>query len=449
MIVWGVVGAVVTRRRYLKRDLDTTNTVFVGTMTGAALGPVGLLPLWARTPQLTNLLVVGPAILMVVVAAGAFAFGDPDNLCVTSGSFVASQVVNGLIIGIIYGFMALGLTLIFSILGVVSFAHGEFYMVGGMLVYWITAVWFPRHQPAVGASDGRLRHRVRHRRGVRAAVPLAHDAGPDRPAGRVRHPDHLRPGLHDPVLRAGGRRAPTRSRPPGSSASRASAWPEDSDPMWVKANSGRIEFFETVTISNPRLIAAVTCILVLLALLYFLHRTWTGKALRAVSQDKDAARHRGDQPGPDEHAGVCAGRHDRGAGRRPAGPGVLVAAAGRGDPGHAVLRDRGPRRARLAARRVPGRHPGRPGRGGGDRLHARPAERRELYPGLWHDRADADAAAAADGPFRPPLRQPARTGSSEMRRSRSQPAGRPAAGVLRRLSVHLHGRTTTTTSCIS
>ena len=40
----------------------------------------------------------------------------------------------------------------------------------------------------------------------------------------------------------------------------------------------------------------MTCILVLLALLYFLHRTWTGKALRAVSQDKDAAAIAGINP---------------------------------------------------------------------------------------------------------------------------------------------------------
>lgn len=38
--------------------------------------------------------------------------------------------VNGLIIGAFYALMAVGLTLIFGILKVVNFAHGEFYMVG-------------------------------------------------------------------------------------------------------------------------------------------------------------------------------------------------------------------------------------------------------------------------------------------------------------------------------
>jgi hypothetical protein len=104
----------------------------------------------------------------VVLIAAAFAFADPQNNCVSNGEFVASQITNGLIIGIIYGFMALGLTLIFSILGVVSFAHGEFYMIGGMLVYYITAVWLPGLNPLMGGGGG-LRHRLADRRGLRTA----------------------------------------------------------------------------------------------------------------------------------------------------------------------------------------------------------------------------------------------------------------------------------------
>ena len=39
-------------------------------------------------------------------------------------------LVNGLIVGIFYALMALGLSLIFGILKIINFAHGEFYMVG-------------------------------------------------------------------------------------------------------------------------------------------------------------------------------------------------------------------------------------------------------------------------------------------------------------------------------
>ena len=51
------------------------------------------------------------------------------------------QVVNGLSIGLVYALMAIGFTLIFGVLNVVNFAHGEVYTVGafaGLLV--ITAL---------------------------------------------------------------------------------------------------------------------------------------------------------------------------------------------------------------------------------------------------------------------------------------------------------------------
>ncbi|WP_137891231.1 branched-chain amino acid ABC transporter permease [Ramlibacter sp. 2FC] len=43
-------------------------------------------------------------------------------------------LVNGLLAGLIYVIMALGFTLIFGIMRIVNFAHGEFYMVGAVLV---------------------------------------------------------------------------------------------------------------------------------------------------------------------------------------------------------------------------------------------------------------------------------------------------------------------------
>lgn len=47
--------------------------------------------------------------------------------------FGLQLLVNGLITGSIYVLVAMGLTLIFGILGVINFSHGEFYMLGGYL----------------------------------------------------------------------------------------------------------------------------------------------------------------------------------------------------------------------------------------------------------------------------------------------------------------------------
>jgi branched-chain amino acid transport system permease protein len=48
--------------------------------------------------------------------------------------------VNGLVTGCFYALIALGLTLIFGMMGVVNFAHGEFFVLGGVFAYWFVAL---------------------------------------------------------------------------------------------------------------------------------------------------------------------------------------------------------------------------------------------------------------------------------------------------------------------
>jgi branched-chain amino acid transport system permease protein len=47
------------------------------------------------------------------------------------------QATDGLVIGIIYALIAVGVTLIFSILKIVNFAHGDLYMLGGYCAYYV------------------------------------------------------------------------------------------------------------------------------------------------------------------------------------------------------------------------------------------------------------------------------------------------------------------------
>lgn len=49
-------------------------------------------------------------------------------------------IVNGLVTGAFYALSALGLTLIFGMMKVVNFAHGEFYMMGGIIAYYLATV---------------------------------------------------------------------------------------------------------------------------------------------------------------------------------------------------------------------------------------------------------------------------------------------------------------------
>jgi branched-chain amino acid transport system permease protein len=53
-------------------------------------------------------------------------------------SFYIQLLLNGIVIGVIYALIAMGLSLIFGVLEIVNFAHGEFYMLGAMLAYFLT-----------------------------------------------------------------------------------------------------------------------------------------------------------------------------------------------------------------------------------------------------------------------------------------------------------------------
>jgi branched-chain amino acid transport system permease protein len=50
---------------------------------------------------------------------------------------ILQQILNGAVIGSSYALLAVGLTLIFGIMRIVNFAHGEFYMVGGVLCFYL------------------------------------------------------------------------------------------------------------------------------------------------------------------------------------------------------------------------------------------------------------------------------------------------------------------------
>lgn len=48
--------------------------------------------------------------------------------------------VNSLILGMNYALIALGLTLIFAIMNVLNFAHGQMYVLGGFITYYALQV---------------------------------------------------------------------------------------------------------------------------------------------------------------------------------------------------------------------------------------------------------------------------------------------------------------------
>src|SRR5581483_717032 len=53
-------------------------------------------------------------------------------------STLLQQLVNGLSLGSIYGLIALGYTMVYGILRLINFAHGDVYMVGAYVGYYLS-----------------------------------------------------------------------------------------------------------------------------------------------------------------------------------------------------------------------------------------------------------------------------------------------------------------------
>jgi branched-chain amino acid transport system permease protein len=57
----------------------------------------------------------------------------------TRMEIVAQYVFNGIVLGANYALVGIGLTLIFGIMNIANFAHGQFYMLGAFLAYMLVA----------------------------------------------------------------------------------------------------------------------------------------------------------------------------------------------------------------------------------------------------------------------------------------------------------------------
>ncbi len=58
-----------------------------------------------------------------------------------TGQLLLQTVLSGLLVGLVYALVAVGLTIIFGVMDIVNFAHGEFVMVGMYASFWGFALW--------------------------------------------------------------------------------------------------------------------------------------------------------------------------------------------------------------------------------------------------------------------------------------------------------------------
>ena len=64
-------------------------------------------------------------------------------------AYFLDQLINGLTLGSIYGLIAIGYTMVYGIIGMINFAHGEIFMIGSflaliaILLFGVTGSWMP------------------------------------------------------------------------------------------------------------------------------------------------------------------------------------------------------------------------------------------------------------------------------------------------------------------
>ena len=273
--IWALVGSIVLPRRYRAGRLDSRVAGLAGGLAGAALGALGVGWLAIRTPTLRPWpYLVVPSVLLVAELLGLLAQTDPGNPCLASGVYVLNQLQGGLAIGLVYATMAAGLTLVFSVQRIISFAHGQFVMLGGVLAFLVLRgvdVSPLLAIPIVGI--------VGLVGGVLTAATLLRPVQ----TGRVERPDEyallitfglgmfLTYALVGGLGSAMGIRAPSYTEHP------------------ILGLESPVYPVGPFRIRTDFVIAGGIGMVVFAGLLLLLYRTWIGRAFRAVSMDRQAA----------------------------------------------------------------------------------------------------------------------------------------------------------------
>ena len=65
---------------------------------------------------------------------------------------IAQQLINGLTIGGVYALIAIGYTMVYGVLSMLNFAHGEVYMIGGFTGWWVLQIFSVNYVPVMNAA---------------------------------------------------------------------------------------------------------------------------------------------------------------------------------------------------------------------------------------------------------------------------------------------------------
>lgn len=185
---------------------------------------------------------------------------------------IMDQVVNGLTIGSIYALIALGYTLVYGILFMINFAHGEIFMFGSFAGFAVLT-----HFSTTGFSAGHPISSILAAFAAAMAVSAALGVLLERVAYRpLRNAPRLAP-----LISAIGASIFLQNVMMLIVKARMQVYPDILPERFIEIGPVTLSFFQIFIIGASVLLMA--------GLYLFIQRTKTGKAMRAVAENKDAA----------------------------------------------------------------------------------------------------------------------------------------------------------------
>ncbi len=179
-------------------------------------------------------------------------------------SFLCQIVFNGLVISSVYVLLAVGFNLVWGILGIFNFAHGQFYMLGAFLAFYLMSSLSSSFSVALGASGACIF--------ILAAIALKAVLGPLRNNEIVCVMSSLGLGY----LIEGGATVIF-----------------GGEPRIVNLPVTGVMKIGGIYLSHPRLITLGISLVVFAAFLYLVYFTNFGRALRATGSDSEMAEVQG------------------------------------------------------------------------------------------------------------------------------------------------------------
>ena len=179
------------------------------------------------------------------------------------------QLVNGLSLGSIYALIALGYTMVYGVLRLINFAHGDVYMVGAYVGYYLSRRLQGKEPSLFSALEEMLGSMV-----ACAILGLIIERLAYRPVRRASRLTLLITAIGVSLF-----------------LENAGQLVFGPDPKFFPSLAPRADFvIGHVRITSEQLTVIGVSFLLMLALRFFIQKTRTGKAMRAVSFNLDAAK---------------------------------------------------------------------------------------------------------------------------------------------------------------